>query len=94
VVDWEACCEGDAGFDLATLFSYTDPVGGSEQEHDHRLWDLLTVQTGPPLPGVYLARLVLRQRDESIRFREMVTIDQRLVRSDEALQRFAASTRR
>ena len=94
VVDWEGCCSGDAAFDLATLFFYTDPVGTAEQNQHDRLWDLLIARTALPLLGVYLAHLVLRQLDWSIRFHERATIDHWLMRSQEVLHRFALATGR
>lgn len=94
VVDWEGCCSGDATFDLATVFFYTDPVGEAARNQHDRLWDLLMARTAPPLLGAYLAHLVLRQLDWSIRFHERAMIAHWLLRSDEVLHRFALATGR
>jgi aminoglycoside phosphotransferase (APT) family kinase protein len=92
VVDWEGWCVGEATFDLATLYFYTDPRGETEQTHYNRLWGVLVSTTGPQLLGAYLAHLMLRQIDWSIRFHDRSTVERWLNRCDDILGRLADAT--
>ena len=94
VIDWEGCCAGDATFDLATLYFYTDPDGEAARHQRDRLWDLLMARIPPSLLGAYLAHLVLRQLDWSIRFHERAMIAHWLRRGNEVLHRFTIATGR
>ena len=92
VVDWEGCRAGDRAFDLATLFFYADEDSGADPGQRDRLWRLLLARAGPRLLGVYLAHLVLRQVDWSIRFHDPATVERWLGRADEVLRRLSATT--
>ncbi|HEV2124664.1 MAG TPA: aminoglycoside phosphotransferase family protein [Chloroflexota bacterium] len=91
VVDWEGCCAGDRAFDLATLFFYAGESGNAEADQVERLWRLLLERTGPQLLGVYLAHLVLRQVDWSIRFHDRAAVERWLGRADDVLRRLSAA---
>jgi hypothetical protein len=89
VVDWEGCRAGDRAFDLATLFFYAGAAKGADTEQLERLWRLLVEQSGPRLVGVYLAHLVLRQVDWSIRFYDDAEVERWLGRADEVLRQLS-----
>ena len=90
VVDWEGCCAGDRAFDLTTLFFYVDEGKGAVPGERERLWRLLLERTGPRLLGVYLAHLVLRQVDWSIRLHNRATVERFVAQADDVLARLAA----
>ena len=92
VVDWEGCCAGDRAFDLATLWFYAGAGSEAAADQLERLWRLLVARTGPRLLGVYLAHLVLRQVDWSIRFHDRAVVARWLARADEVLRRLSAAT--
>jgi aminoglycoside phosphotransferase (APT) family kinase protein len=93
VVDWEGCGAGDRAFDLATLFFYTgegEGGEGGEPDERERLWRLLLTRAEPRLLRLYLAHLVLRQVDWSIRFHDRAAVDRWLGRSEEVLRRLSS----
>ncbi len=92
VVDWEGCRAGDRAFDLATLFFYAGAGDAAEADQVERLWRRLVARTGPRLLGVYLAHLVLRQVDWSIRFHDRAAVEHWLARADGVLRRLSAAT--
>jgi hypothetical protein len=63
VIDWEGTCAGDRAFDLATLLFYAY----HEPELRERLWHHALELTAPGPLSVYLAHLILRQVDWSLR---------------------------
>jgi hypothetical protein len=63
VIDWEGCCAGDRAFDLATLLFYAYDV----PELRERLWHHALELAAPGPLSVYLAHLILRQVDWSLR---------------------------
>jgi hypothetical protein len=63
VIDWEGTCPGDSSFDLATLLFYTYDV----LEVREQLLDTLRQRVSPGILRVYMAHLILRQVDWSIR---------------------------
>ena len=63
VIDWEGACAGDRAFDLATLLFYAYDV----PELRERLWRHALELAAPGPLGVYLAHLILRQVEWSIR---------------------------
>jgi len=63
VIDWQEPCSGDCAFDLATLMFYAWRV----QAVRDLLWRHLLERIEPGALGVYLAHLILRQVDWSIR---------------------------
>jgi hypothetical protein len=92
VVDWEGSCSGDRAFDLATLFFYAGASEEAEADQIERLWRLLVAETGPRLLGVYLAHLILRQVDWSIRFHDGESVAHWLGHTDDVLRRLLALT--
>jgi hypothetical protein len=92
VVDWEGCCAGDCAFDLATLYFYAGMGEQADKDQVERLRRLLVARTGCGLLGLYLAHLILRQVDWSIRFHDRAAVERLLRRADEALHRFSAET--
>lgn len=71
VVDWEGVCAGDRAFDLATLLLYSYE---NAQVRD-ALWAQLIALADPALVCVYLAHLIHRQIDWSIRHHERAVIE-------------------
>ena len=71
VVDWEGVRAGDRLFDLATLLFYTVPVAAV---HD-RLWQLALERGRPGVLGVYLAHMIVRQVDFSIRHHTAAAVE-------------------
>lgn len=63
VIDWEGTCAGDCSFDLATLLFYAYDV----LEVREHLLDTLRKRVSPGVLRVYMAHLILRQVDWSIR---------------------------
>jgi hypothetical protein len=63
VIDWQEPCSGDSTFDLATLMFY---AWGVPLVRD-LLWRHLLQRIEPGVLGVYLAHVILRQVDWSIR---------------------------
>jgi hypothetical protein len=63
VIDWEGCLAGDRAFDLATLLFYAYDV----PELRERLWHHAQELAAPGPLSVYLAHLILRQVDWSLR---------------------------
>ena len=89
-VAWEGCCPGDRTFDLASLSFYADDERHSSPSQRDRLWRLPLATCRPGLLGVYVAHLILRQIDWSIRFHNRATVGHWLGRADEVLARLAA----
>jgi hypothetical protein len=71
VIDWDGWCAGDRMFDVATIlfYSYTDPAVRSQ------LWQTILGQSGLAGAAVYLAHLIHRQVDWSIRYHPPATIE-------------------
>jgi hypothetical protein len=82
VVDWDGVRTGDRAFDLTTLLFY---AYAHESARD-ALWSRVTSITDPAAVGVYLAHLIHRQVDWSIRHREPSTIEYWLERARLVLQ--------
>jgi Phosphotransferase enzyme family len=70
VIDWDGWCAGDRMFDVATMlfYSYADPLVRSH------LWQTIREHSGPASGAVYLAHLIHRQVDWSIRHHAPATI--------------------
>jgi hypothetical protein len=92
VVDWEGSCSGDRAFDLATLFFYAGVGEDVKADQIERLWRLLVAETGPRLLGIYVAHLILRQVDWSIRFHDRAAVAHWLDRADDVLRRLSTLT--
>ncbi len=71
VIDWEGSESGDCAFDLATLLFYTWPF------YDFRgqLWRALIERTTRGAAAVYLAHMIVRQLDWSMRNHLGETVD-------------------
>ena len=71
VIDWDGWCAGDRMFDVATMlfYSYTDPAVRAA------LWQAILTHSGPASGAVYLAHLIHRQVDWSIRYHSAEAIE-------------------
>jgi hypothetical protein len=74
IIDWDGWCAGDRMFDVVTMlfYSYADPAVRSQ------LWQTILGQSGLAGAAVYLAHLIHRQVDWSIRYHPAATIEHRL----------------
>jgi aminoglycoside phosphotransferase (APT) family kinase protein len=88
VVDWDGACAGDRAFDLATLLFY---VYDQDAPRD-ALWRRLGEIAEPRATTIYLAHLIHRQVDWSIRRHLPETVDQWLERARVVLQDLPART--
>jgi aminoglycoside phosphotransferase (APT) family kinase protein len=77
VVDWEGALPGDRAFDLVTLLFYDY----DQETVREMLWQTVTRLTDPAAVAVYLAHLIHRQVDWSIRHHEQPTLDRWLERA-------------
>jgi thiamine kinase-like enzyme len=86
IIDWDGWCAGDRMFDIATMlfYSYADPAVRSQ------LWQPIVEQSGPVSGAVYLAHLIHRQVDWSIRYHPPETIEQWLTLATTVLGDLAA----
>jgi Phosphotransferase enzyme family len=71
IIDWDDTCAGDCTFDLATLLFY------SYEALDVREQLLLAIRkrVSPGVLSLYMAHMILRQVDWSIRFHDRATVD-------------------
>jgi thiamine kinase-like enzyme len=71
VIDWDGWCAGDRMFDVATmlLYSYADLAVRTS------LWQTILKHSGPEPGAVYLAYLIHRQVDWSIRYHTAEAIE-------------------
>ncbi|HKN00202.1 MAG TPA: aminoglycoside phosphotransferase family protein [Candidatus Binataceae bacterium] len=74
VVDWNGCCAGDRGFDLITLGFYALEDAGIAQPLVQRACGV----SGPEAAALYLAHMIVRQLDWSIRHHDEATISRYL----------------
>jgi hypothetical protein len=88
VVDWDGTCAGDRAFDLATLLFY---VYDQDAPHD-ALWRRLAEITDSRGSAVYLAHVIHRQVDWSIRHHDDATVDRWLERARVVLHDLPART--
>jgi hypothetical protein len=72
VIDWEGSESGDCAFDLATLLFYTWPFA----EFRDALWRALLERTTRGAAAIYLAHMIVRQLDWSMRNHPGETVDQ------------------
>ena len=77
VVDWEGAQAGDRAFDLATLLFYAY----DQESTREALWRRVAEITDPVAAAVYLAHLIHRQVDWSIRHYDEQTLDRWLERA-------------
>ncbi len=71
VIDWEGSESGDCAFDVATLLFYTWPFA----DFRAALWRALLERTTRGAVAVYLAHMIVRQLDWSMRHHEKATVD-------------------
>jgi aminoglycoside phosphotransferase len=84
VVDWDGWCWGDRMFDLVTLFFYCR----GQEEWCMPLWTAVCQQVGAAIGTIYLAHLIHRQVDWSIRHHDQATIQHWIAVAHTLLQRF------
>lgn len=82
VVDCDGVCAGDCSFDLATLLFYAYGDASLREQ----LWHHLLARTSRTIVSVYLAHLILRQTDWSLRFHDATTSNHYLAMSFEILK--------
>jgi hypothetical protein len=82
VIDWEGTCAGDCTFDLATLLFYAyDAL--DVREH---LLQTIRQRVSLAILSVYMAHLILRQVDWSIRYHNPATVDYYLRVAEDVLR--------
>ena len=84
VIDWDGACAGDRTFDLATLLFYTY----DQPETRAPLWQTALKQSGPAALRVYLAHLILRQVEWSIRYHDQAAAEHWLERANDILRAY------
>jgi aminoglycoside phosphotransferase (APT) family kinase protein len=89
VVDWEGVRAGDRLFDLATLLFYTYPI----PDMHGRLWKLALARGQPGVLGVYLAHMLVRQIDFSIRHHGTSAVDQWLAYAQGLVPKIATASK-
>lgn len=72
VVDWEGWCCGDRMFDVATMLFYNY----TSLDIRNHLWQVLSTESESGSTAVYLAHLIHRQVDWTIRHHDQGTINQ------------------
>jgi aminoglycoside phosphotransferase (APT) family kinase protein len=82
VVDWDAAQAGDRAFDLVTLLFYAY----DQETIRDALWRRVAEITDPAAIGVYVAHLIHRQVDWSIRHHPPSTVDHWLERAQVILR--------
>lgn len=89
IIDWQAPGAGDCVFDIATLlfYAYDDPAMRDQ------LWRYALARTSLKLLSVYLAHLILRQVDWSLRFHDRPTGTRYIARGEALLQEIASHLR-
>jgi len=71
VIDWEGSESGDCAFDLATMLFYTWSFG----DFRDALWRALLERTTRGAAAVYLAHMIVRQLDWSMRHHPLEAVD-------------------
>ena len=71
VIDWEGACAGDCTFDLATLLFYSYDIPEVREQLLHTIRE----RVSPGILSVYMAHMILRQVDWSIRYHDRATVD-------------------
>ncbi len=86
VVDWDGARAGDAAFDLATLLFYTY----EDAQVRAMLWAHGLAMTTPGAFAVYLAHIILRQTDWSLRLHAAPTAARYIARGQEIVRELSA----
>jgi len=85
VVDWEGARVGDRAFDLVTLLYYAYAAPDARRVRE-MLWRRALEQAAPGVLAMYLAHMILRQVDWSIRFYDAAVVSRYLRASEHALR--------
>lgn len=85
VVDWDGFGSGDCSFDLATLLFYSYDVFETREQ----LWDYALTRATLKLLSIYLAHLILRQVDWSLRYHNQAISEKYITRGQMLLQEIA-----
>lgn len=85
VVDWDGFGAGDCIFDIATLLFYSY----ESVEVRERLWNYALERASLKLLSIYLAHLILRQVDWSLRYHDQTTSERYITRGHALLQEIA-----
>lgn len=81
VIDWDGTCSGDCVFDLVTLLFYL-----YDRRDVRKLpWTEALERAGPGPLRIYLAHMILRQVDWSIRHYDSATVQKYVRRAEEIL---------
>jgi aminoglycoside phosphotransferase (APT) family kinase protein len=85
VVDWHAAYAGDCCFDIATLlfYAYDDLALRA------RLWEYALTRASLELLSMYLAHMILRQVDWSLRYHDRATSERYIASGQLLLQEIA-----
>ncbi|MGH2479100.1 MAG: phosphotransferase [Ktedonobacteraceae bacterium] len=89
IVDWDGSYAGDCTFDLATLLFYAY----DEVEARICLWEYALERASLKLLSIYLAHLILRQVDWSLRYHDQSTSGRYILRGQALLQEIARRAR-
>jgi hypothetical protein len=89
VVDWDGFGRGDCIFDIVTLLFYAYETVEVRQQ----LWDYVLSQASLRLVSIYIAHLILRQVDWSLRYHDQATSECYIHRGKALLQEIADRTR-
>ncbi|HEU5384113.1 MAG TPA: aminoglycoside phosphotransferase family protein [Ktedonobacteraceae bacterium] len=84
VVDWDGFGTGDCIFDIATLLFYSESIEAREQ-----LWNYALGRASLRLLSIYLAHLILRQVDWSLRYHDQTTSERYITRGQTFLREIA-----
>lgn len=82
VVDWNGCRAGDRGFDLVTLGFYVL----EDRKASKWILDHAVAISGPGPTALYLAHMILRQVDWSIRNHDRATVERYLAIARSAIE--------
>lgn len=88
VIDWDGARAGDRAFDLATLLFYT-----ADPDLQAALWTTAVAQSSPEAVLLYLAHMIVRQVDWSIRHHDAAVVARWLDVSQALVQRFHVTKR-
>jgi aminoglycoside phosphotransferase (APT) family kinase protein len=84
IIDWESACAGDSRFDLA-YFAFTADVAHAGVAQD--LWAAVERSTPPEVLEAYVAHLVLRMVDWSLRHHGRHDVERWLDAGQELIRR-------
>jgi len=82
VVDWDGFGAGDCIFDIATLLFYSY----DDAEVRNQLWNYALERASLKLLSIYLAHLILRQVDWSLRYHDQTISERYIIRGQALLQ--------